>query len=204
MDEESFRENEGNSIRINKDDHVFEVVGDIKSRLGVLLRANRNPKIEIFDFFIDFSRRKWLPITFFVDDITPKLLEGRYQEHQNNINLLYVNYLESRGVDYKFASIDFPEINNYSLNDFFRTISNVNIGDINLILPEKKRQNLDNLTLDEFIHYFIETSIVQKVSRTPITFVIWKISSWLYYHYNDKHKEKINFIIFNNNFYKHG
>lgn len=124
-------------------------------QLAIICWARSDPK-QVFGFMnklsMHISPKRFILL---VDDMCPKILYGRSDDEQQKINQKYLDA--------------FPECNIYFSSDIFKGVlsedfMNVFIDMMEKIslnyyidfLPEKKRNDISNIKLGEFIHTFCE------------------------------------------------
>lgn len=136
---------------------IYEVKGNVKEneQLATICWARSDPK-QVFGFMnklsMYISSKKFILL---VDDMCPKILYGRSDDEQKKINQKYLDA--------------FPECNIYFSSDIFKEVLSENFMNVFIdmmekislnyyidFLPEKKRNDISNVKLGEFIHTFCE------------------------------------------------
>lgn len=136
---------------------VYEVKGTIKknSQLATICWARSNPKT-VFDFMNKVStyltHKQFILI---VDDMCPKILYHRTDAEQETINEKYRTTFKDCIIYFSSDIFKFAFANSF-MEEFINIMKKISLNYYIDFLPEKKRNNLQFVKLEEFIHTFCE------------------------------------------------
>ena len=136
---------------------IYEVKGNVKEneQLATICWARSDPK-QVFGFMnklsMHISSKKFILL---VDDMCPKILYGRSDDEQKKINQKYLDAFPECNI--YFSSDIFKEVlfENF-MNVFIDMMEKISLNYYIDFLPEKKRNDISNVKLGEFIHTFCE------------------------------------------------
>ena len=171
-----FREIIGNNIDTKK-------LENRKLKIGFFVWARSVPK-ELFNNYIALNNlitdEKF---NVLVDDNCSRIFMKIDFETQKNLVEQYLTFFKDCNV---FLS---SEICHVSTCDFFEFLKKFPSGSYYNFLPEKKKQNIDSLSLGELMHTYLEIRTIQQISKRCDVLFVGKRSSniaYLYHEYIDK------------------
>lgn len=136
---------------------IYEVKGDVKEneQLATICWARSDPK-QVFGFMnklsMHISPKRFILL---VDDMCPKILYGRSDDEQQKINQKYLDVFPECNI--YFSSDIFKEVLSEDfMNVFIDMMEKISLNYYIDFLPEKKRNDISNIKLGEFIHTFCE------------------------------------------------
>jgi hypothetical protein len=105
-------------------------------------------------------------LVVFVDDLCSRLVTKRTQQDQEKMNNRYREFFETVGCMMRFSSEIYTT--KFSTDVFpllLRVGQRVPFSEFKRCLPKNKRNNLDNLTLDEVLHLLLELLLLEQVKE---------------------------------------
>ena len=136
---------------------ISEIRGTIKknSQLATICWARSNPKV-VFDFMNKvstyISHKSFILI---IDDLCPKILYNRSDTEQEEINQKYLATYTDCTI-YFSSDIFKTALANSFMEEFINMMMKISLNYYIDFLPKKKKENLQFVKLEEFIHTFCE------------------------------------------------
>lgn len=128
---------------------VFQIFGKIphvKKPIFVMWAKNPHPK-KIYEIYCEISKIMFKEkLTVILDDITPKLLEGRSISQQQEVTKLIKAFLKEHDSNLIILSEKF------NLLDYLKVISKIKLSHFMHFIPSHER-NLQEITLLKIIHF---------------------------------------------------
>ena len=136
---------------------ISEIRGTIKenSQLATICWARSNPKA-VFDFMNKvnsyITHKEFILI---IDDMCPKILYNRSDTEQEEINQKYLAAFTECTIYFSSDIFKVAIANNF-MEEFINMMMKISLNYYIDFLPEKKKNNLQSVKLEEFIHTFCE------------------------------------------------
>ena len=136
---------------------ISEIKGTIKndSQLATICWARSDPK-NVFNFMKKVSSYiTHKTFILIVDDICPKILYSRTDTEQAKINQKYLDKFTDCTIYFSSDIFKVAFLNNF-MEEFTNIMMKITLNYYINFLPEKKKDNLKFMKLEEFIHTFCE------------------------------------------------
>ena len=135
-------------------------------RPALVVWARKEPKDSFLAFIALSKALTNEPLTVFADDLCSQLIMGRTQQSQARMNERYREFFGTASCIVKFSSEIYATKFPVGIFPFLIELGRqVPVSEFRRCLPENKKQNFNQLTLDEVLHLLLELSLLKQAKR---------------------------------------
>ncbi|PJE65162.1 hypothetical protein COU91_02920 [Candidatus Saccharibacteria bacterium CG10_big_fil_rev_8_21_14_0_10_47_8] len=121
----------------------------------------KNMPQPFLDSFVEFADRQDLPVVAIVDDVLPAVVFKRSEDESSEYSQAYVHHMQKIGFDQVHLVSELLVDRDKDLTRYYEISSRIGLSAFLGLLPEKKRQALDDLLLTETIDTCWQLSVLE-------------------------------------------